>query len=229
MKKTIFLFLFALMGFISFLDAQITYNYEEFSNIEEKTIAKPEINGWAFRNGDTLFLKMNNNRIDTLIDVDTNFIYEDGSFAIIESDGTFDTLTSGCRYRLLDIFSDNFYLVSFVQFEMVEVWISYCLINRINGKRIFIEEPPLFSKNMNRFIVYHGYGKAMEPILKIINVKNNSFKIEMNLLPIKWQPKDVKWISDTEILIERIKVDDSDSPLPSLKYKWNGTKWILIK
>ncbi len=51
----------------------------------------------------------------------------------------------------------------------------------------------------------------------------------MNLLPIKWQPKDVKWISDTEILIERIKVDDSDSPLPSLKYKWNGTKWILIK
>lgn len=177
MKKTIFLFLFALIGFISFLDAQTTYNYEEFSNIEAKTIAKPEINGWAFRNGVTLFLKMNNNRIDTLIDVYTNHVYEDGSLAIIETDGTFDTLTNGCRYRLLDIFSDNLFLVSYIQYEMTEVWINYYLINRLNGKRIFIEEPPLFSKNMNRFIVYHGYGKAIEPIIKIVNVKNNSFNL----------------------------------------------------
>jgi hypothetical protein len=229
MKKNIFLLMFALIGLISFLDAQILYKDEDFSTNEEKTIAKPEINGWAFRKGDTLFLKMNNNRIDTLIDVDTNFIYEDGSLAIIETEGHFDTLTNGCQYRFLDIFSKDFYLVSCMQYERLEIWINYYLINRLNGKRIFIEEPPLFSKNINRFIVYRGYGEAMEPIIKIVNVKNNSFKIEMNLLPKKWQPKDVKWISDTEIMIERIKADYSDSPLPSLKYKWNGSKWILVK
>ena len=156
MKKIIFLF-FAIISSSANLNGQTWFDFynDSLLTVEASYLSNPEIKGWAYRNGDTLSLKMENQSIKTFINlkepgydyvdkkVDSTITIEDNDNE--KDDSSFHIIS----YRFLQpVCSKKYYMI-----EMNEEGVgggsslTYLIINRINGVTLDLDIYPIFSIN----------------------------------------------------------------------------------
>lgn len=235
MKKIIFLF-FAIISFSANLNGQTWYDFIDDSllTVEASYLSNPEIKEWAYRNGDSLSIKMEDQSIKTFTNLKEPMYNLDSTIIIEDDDDNVknDTLFHIVSYRFLQpVCSGKNYLI-----EMYEDGVgggsslTYLIINRINGVTLDLNIYPIFSSDSSRFIITHGWEPSDGNILgvTVYKITEKQFIKEFYIQDKKYEYSDTNWISTVEFAIQRTN-NETKKTLSPLKYKWNGTKWILVK
>jgi hypothetical protein len=243
MKKNIFLF-FAIISSYTNLNGQTWFDFynDSLLTVEASYLSNPEIKEWAYRNGDTLSIKMDDQSIKTFTNLKEPMYQFDSmdermdSAIIIENydDDNMknDTLFHIISYRFLQpVCSGKYYMI-----EMYENGVgggsslTYLIINKTNGVTLDINTYPIFSSDSSRFIITHGCEPSDDVILGVTVYKTTEkqFIKEFYIQDKKYEYSDVNWISTIEFAIQRTNYETKKTLSP-LKYKWNGSKWILGK
>lgn len=241
MKKTIFL-LIAIISSYANLNGQTCFDFynDSLLTVEASYLSNPEIKGWAYRNGDTLSLKMDDQSIKTFLNLkepgydyvdkkaDSTIIIEDYDNDNEKDDSSFHIIS----YRFLQpVCSGKYYMI-----EMYEDGVgggsslTYLIINRINNVTLDLNIYPIFSSDSSRFIITHGWEPSDGNILgvTVYKITEKQFIKEFYIQDEKYEYSDVNWISTIEFAIQRTN-NETKKALSPLKYKWNGTKWIQGK
>lgn len=236
MKKIIFLF-FTTISFSSNIKAQTWFDFynDSLLTVEASYLSNPEIKEWAYRNGDTLSIKMDDQSIKTFINLKEPMYNLDSTIVIEDYDDDNvknDTLFHIISYRFLQpVCSGKYYMI-----EMYEDGVgggsslTYLIINRINNVTLDLDIYPIFSPDSSRFIITHGWEPSDGNILGITvyKITEKQFIKEFYIQDKKYEYSDVNWISTIEFAIQRTN-NETKKALSPLKYKWNGTKWIQGK
>lgn len=238
MKKNIFLFIVIISSYTN-LNGQTWFDFinDSLLTVEASYLSNPEIKGWGYRNGDTLSIKMDDQSIKTFINLkepmyefDSTIVmdYDDENDDNVKNDTLFHTIS----YRFLQpVCSRKYYMI-----EIYEDGVgggsslTYLIINRINGVTLDLDIYPIFSSDSSRFIITHGWEPSDGNILgvTVYKISEKQFIKEFYIQDKKYEYSDVNWISTIEFAIQRTN-NETNKKLSPLKYKWNGSKWILVK
>lgn len=186
------------------------HNYYECEQAIEK-IQIENYGDWVNREGETLHLKLDNGKTTDLKDRHTN---DDNSIAF-----------SFIKY----IEEINAYLVSVQYYEGG----SYLLIGKTSGDQTGIIGGNIaVSPDRQRVVIWNmdleaGYTPNG---FQVILVVFNRFSVEYEQIQDQWGPANARWISDTELELQKAEWNDEGELKPSGKIFFiNDGQWVQKK
>ncbi len=230
MKKFKLLFLLAFVAMSVGVNGQ-TDDAETIPK-EAQLLAQPGVSDFAKRFGDTLMMKLDNGEYMIFVNNKKAELSENEVIKMENPEtGILDTAFLQSSFLIIDyVCNGKFYLLKTEVVHQSEFYsdVKYILINKKNGTKNTLFSVPIFSPDNNTFIeVCKMSFEQYEPEIKISSITNiEQIKVEFDLKPSTelWFIDSVKWINNTEFQINRTK---EEKRISSIKYKFNGTKWVL--
>ncbi|MBK7669436.1 MAG: hypothetical protein IPJ32_20085 [Sphingobacteriaceae bacterium] len=152
------------------------------------------------RNGDTLFLKLDNGTFKKLV---SDKDMESDNFADYEYIGKINPI--------------NYYLVFIAYFESFE----YLMINTKTGKETFISGIPAISPN-NKYLAASSCDLQAGFVLngiEMYDIESDSLKLNWRRVLNKWGANELVWLSNHTLIAEKYQLDSSSHNLVSSSIK----------